>query len=61
MNVEALKSALAEREMSQNELARKVGCSYGQMSNIVNGRREPRTDIFKRMCDALRKKPQQLL
>ena len=47
--------------MSQNELARKVGCSYGQMSNIVNGRREPRTDVFKRMCEELRKKPQELL
>jgi transcriptional regulator with XRE-family HTH domain len=61
MNVEALKSALAERDMSQNELARKVGCSCGHMSNIVNGRREPRTDVFKRMCEELRKKPQELL
>ena len=61
MNTQALKDALAERDMSQNELARKVGCSCGQMSNIVNGRREPRTDLFKLMCDALRKKPQKLL
>lgn len=61
MNTQALKDAMAERDMSQNELARKVGCSYGQMSNIVNGRREPRTDVFKRMCEELRKKPQELL
>lgn len=60
MNTEALKAALAKRDMSQNELARKVGCSYGQMSNIVNGHREPRTDMFKRICDALGKKPQEL-
>ncbi len=61
MNTEALKSALAERDMSQNELARQVGCSYGQMSNIVNGRREPRTDMFKRICEVLKLKPQKLL
>jgi len=60
MNTEALKAALAERDMSQNELARKVGCSYGQMSNIVNGRRNPRSDMLKKMCDALGKKPQEL-
>lgn len=61
MNTRALRGALAERGMSQNELARRIGCSYGQMSNIVNGCREPRTDVFKRMCEELRKSPQELL
>ncbi len=60
MNVNALKSAMSEKGVSQNELARRVGCSPATVNNIVSGKREPRIDVLRRICKELGKKPQEL-
>ena len=49
-----------ERQISQNEMARKLGISTAYMSNIINGKREPRADLLKRMCRLFGKKPEEL-
>lgn len=60
MNVNALKSAMSEKGVSQNELARRVGCSPATVNNIVSGKREPRIDVLRKICKELGKKPQEL-
>ena len=60
MNVNALKSAMSEKGVSQNELARRIGCSPATVNNIVSGKREPRIDVLRKICKELGKKPQEL-
>lgn len=60
MNVNALKSAMSEKGVSQNELAHRVGCSPATVNNIVSGKREPRIDVLRKICKELGKKPQEL-
>lgn len=60
MNTSALREICMERQISQNEMARKLGISTAYMSNIINGKREPRADLLKRMCRLFGKKPEEL-
>lgn len=60
MNVKAVRDACEKLEISQNELARRVGVSYANMSNIMSGKREPRADVLKAMCRELGRKAEEL-
>ena len=60
MNVEAIRKSCKEADISQNELARRVGVSYANMSNIMNGKRDPRVETLKGMCRELNKKAEEL-
>lgn len=60
MNSRAIKDRLAEMDMSQNELARRVGASYGHISNIVTGKRDPKTSLFRKICEELDQDPKEL-
>lgn len=60
MNTAALKKLLQDEGISQNELARRMGVSTAHMSNIVNGKREARVDLFKRICTMFRRDPREL-
>ena len=60
MNGDALKKLLREEGLSQNELARRMGVSTAHMSNVINGRREARVDLLKRICIMFRRDPKEL-
>lgn len=61
MNVDTLKDIQNELGISQNEMARRIGTSTATMSNIMTGKREPRADLVKRMCEVFGKDPKELL
>ena len=48
-----LVAALAQRSMSQNELAEKVGRRYETISRIVNGHTRPSPETRNRIADAI--------
>lgn len=61
MNLEALEKIKEEYGISQNEMARRIGISIANMSNIATGKREPRADVLKRICDTFGRQPNDLL
>lgn len=40
LNKTAITSLIQEREISQNELARRINVSHGSLSNALSGRRQ---------------------
>lgn len=55
MDADKLKKLLAERGMTQTELARRTGLSTSYVSNLVNGERGRRIGhvAYRRICQAL--------
>jgi transcriptional regulator with XRE-family HTH domain len=49
----ALLEALAERNYSQNGLARRLGVSSGYMSQVLHGHRSPSPKVRQKLMDAL--------
>lgn len=60
MNAKAIRSMCKEHGISQNELARRMGVSVAHMSNIVNGKRDAKVELLKKMCDEFGKKAEEL-
>lgn len=60
MDVKAVKDALAELGMSQNELARRCGVSPAHMSNILSGKRDPRAKLLRSICETVGKRPEEI-
>lgn len=60
MNTLELKKQIQDSGMSQNEVARKLDISIGYMSRIVNGKQEPRIDLFKNICKLFNKNPKEM-
>lgn len=50
----------SEIGISQNELARRCEVSPAHMSNVLNDKRSPRTDLLKRMCRVLGFRPEEI-
>ncbi|MDE5756554.1 MAG: helix-turn-helix domain-containing protein [Clostridia bacterium] len=48
-----LKEALAENNMSQNELAKKLFMSQAIVNNYCTGKREPSLEVFYSICKIL--------
>lgn len=53
MDRDKVRDRCAQIGISQNELARRCGVSPAHMSNVMAGKRSPRTDLLKRMCMVL--------
>jgi len=51
VEAEAVFRLIAQRNISQNELARELGVSGGYMSQLVCGRRHPSPRLRRRMLD----------
>lgn len=60
MNLQALREICRDNQISQNEMARMLDVSNAHISNIINGKREPRVDLLKKMCETFHKKPEEL-
>lgn len=60
MNTDAIRDEMKKRGMCQNELARQIDVSEGTVSNILNGKRDARVKTFKRMCEVLNVKPEEV-
>lgn len=60
MNIHAIKVKCAEKGLKQCELAKICGVSEGTISNIFTGKRSPRTELLKRLCDALDVKAEEI-
>ena len=48
-----LKQALKQNNMSQSELAKKIGMSQSVVNNYCTGKREPTLDVLVLICEAL--------
>jgi transcriptional regulator with XRE-family HTH domain len=53
VNSKALWDAMARQNLSQNELADKLGISSGYMSQLVRGTRHPSPQLRRRMMELL--------
>lgn len=60
MNADAVRKLCDEQGISQNELARRMGVSNAHMSNVLNGKREAKVSLLKRMCQEFGKKAEEL-
>lgn len=60
MNRNLILDEASRRGMSQNELARQIGVSNGQLSFILHGKREMRLKHFKKLCEILQKDPKEV-
>lgn len=60
MNVDRIRETLSEKGMSQNEFARRCEVSAAHMSNVMNGKRQPRLDLLHRMCEVLGARPEEI-
>lgn len=60
MNTRELAKAIEDLGISQNETARRANVSVSQMSLIVRGKREPKVSAFKRICQVLGKRAEEL-
>jgi transcriptional regulator with XRE-family HTH domain len=56
-----IKVRRAELEMSQGDLAKAIGVSQGQMSNLESGTRPMDLETLEAIAKALRCKPEQLV
>jgi len=54
LNRSAFRLALARENLSQRELAQKIGFSRCHISHIVNGRREPSPSMRRRILEHLK-------
>lgn len=50
---ERLMEALAENNISQNALAKKISMSQGVVNNYCTGKREPSLDVLVSICKEL--------
>lgn len=60
MNADAIRKKCCDMGISQNELSRRVGVSSASMSWYMNGKSEPKVSVFKRICEALMVKPEEI-
>lgn len=60
MDRDKVRDRCAELGMSQNDLARRCRVSPAHMSNVMCGKRSPRTDLLKRMCAILGFRPEEI-
>ena len=51
--IETLKSMLEEKEMSQKELSKAVGCNQSTVSGYMTGRFEPSDERVKEICEVV--------
>ena len=49
----ALTEALKERNITQAELAQKIGVTQSMVSHYTSGRKMPALDTFSRICEVL--------
>ena len=56
-----LKELLKDNQMSQVELAKKIGMSQGVVNNYCTGKREPTLDVLILICKALEESADYLL
>lgn len=54
MNRKLLRGKIAENEISQSELAKKIGISSQSLSRKLTGQREFKLSEVMRLCDALK-------
>ena len=50
---ERLNLVLKENNLSQSQLAKKIGMSQSVVNNYCTGKREPTLDVFLMICKAL--------
>ena len=50
---ERLRYVLKVKQISQKELARKIGMSQGVVNNYCTGKREPTLDVLVKICKEL--------
>ena len=58
---ERLNRVLQENQISQSELARKIGMSKSVVNNYCSGKREPSLDTLILICNALQESADYLL